>query len=260
MNIYKSIKSRFRNFKAKHFDLFPEGRKLKKLKNRHEGKRCFIVGNGPSLRADDLTTIANNGDISFAFNRIFHIFPNTVWRPTYYISQDEKILAGYEKEVERIPADIKFIPIEFEWYYGIKKMKGIQQFHIVSVGSAKKIVFSERIEKQIILWWTVVYSAIQMAVYMGIKEIYLIGVDHHFHTSVDKNGRLVIDPTAKDYFCDEYNADKENLWVPCTESTTFAYMAAKEYADSHGIKIYNATRGGKLEVFPRVDFDKLFQA
>ena len=37
------------------------------------------------------------------------------------------------------------------------------------------------------------------------------------------------------------------------------YQKAKQYADAHGIKIYNATRGGKLEVFPRVDFDSLFE-
>ncbi len=34
-------------------------------------------------------------------------------------------------------------------------------------------------------------------------------------------------------------------------------MAAKNYADSHGIKILNATRGGKLEVFERVNFDEI---
>ena len=38
-----------------------------------------------------------------------------------------------------------------------------------------------------------------------------------------------------------------------------AYKSAKKYADSHGIRIYNATRGGKLEVFERIDFDSLFE-
>ena len=37
-----------------------------------------------------------------------------------------------------------------------------------------------------------------------------------------------------------------------------AYQKAKTYADTHNIKIYNATRGGKLEVFQRVEFDSLF--
>lgn len=39
---------------------------------------------------------------------------------------------------------------------------------------------------------------------------------------------------------------------------TMTFEKAREYADGHGIKIYNATRGGKLEVFERVNFDKLF--
>ena len=37
-----------------------------------------------------------------------------------------------------------------------------------------------------------------------------------------------------------------------------AYKIAKKYAETHGIKIYNATRGGEMEVFERVDFDSLF--
>lgn len=93
---------------------------------------------------------------------------------------------------------------------------------------------------------------------MGIKEIYLIGVDHHFHTSRTADGKIVIDPTVKDYFSIEYNKDKEQLPIPSTELSTFTFIAAKQYADSHGIKIFNATRGGKLEVYPRVNFESLF--
>ena len=37
------------------------------------------------------------------------------------------------------------------------------------------------------------------------------------------------------------------------------YQMCKNYADTHGIKIYNATRGGMLEIFERVDFDSLFE-
>ncbi|MBQ4379398.1 MAG: hypothetical protein II821_09430 [Treponema sp.] len=41
---------------------------------------------------------------------------------------------------------------------------------------------------------------------------------------------------------------------------TNAFFAAKRYADEHGVRILNATRGGKIEVFERVDFDSLFGA
>ena len=93
---------------------------------------------------------------------------------------------------------------------------------------------------------------------MGFKEIYLIGVDHHFHISQDNKGEIIIDNTVKDYFTDKYNTDKENLYIPNTEKSTLTYIAMKAQCESRGVQIYNATRGGKLEVFPRVDFEKLF--
>lgn len=258
-NIFISIKSRFLNFKRFHFNWFPEGRTIIRLKNLHQDKRCFIIGNGPSLRAEDLTRIHNAGDISFACNRIFHIFPETPWRPTYYISQDPPILSSCVNEVSRIEAKNKFIPIELKWYNDID-VKDATYFHIETTDGEdpSKVRFSEDISKYISNSRTVVYTAIQIAVYMGIKEIYFIGVDHHFHTSRNAKGEVIVDPTAKDYFSSAYNQDKEKLVIPCTDESTMTFIAAKNYAESHGIKIYNATRGGKLEVFERKDFDSLF--
>lgn len=42
------------------------------------------------------------------------------------------------------------------------------------------------------------------------------------------------------------------------DQVTLAYQSAKQYANQHDFKIYNATRGGKLEIFERVDFNDLF--
>lgn len=256
MNLLKSIIAQYRNFKIAHFDKF-EGRNLRKLRELHIGKRCFIIGNGPSLSASDLTQIHDSGYISFAFNRIFYIFKDTSWRPTYYISQDEKMLAGCVNEVNAIKVKQKFIPIEMEWYYDIH-LKNITPFHIVT---SKDVYpdFSKDVSKYIANSATVVYTAIQFAVYMGIREIYLLGVDHHFHISQNANGEIVVDSTAKDYFMEAYNKDKEQLYIPNPDKSTYTYIVARQYADAHGVKIYNATRGGKLEVFERVDFDSLFQ-
>jgi len=258
MNIIKSIKARSIRFKAQHYECFREGKNLKTLKNLHQGKRCFIIGNGPSLAVADLNKIKDNNDITFAFNRIYHVFSQTEWRPTYYISQDEKMLSGCIDEVDRLKVELKFIPAEMKWYYDIE-LQNICPFHIVNKEKEGFPLFSEEISKQIYNSKTVVYTAIQIAVYMGIKEIYLIGVDHHFHTSINSAGEIMIDPTVKDYFCEGYNVDKEKLYIPNTDESTLTYIAAKMYAEGHGIEIYNATRGGKLEVFPRVDFDKLFK-
>jgi hypothetical protein len=257
MNLQKAIKARFINYKATHFDRFPEGRLLRALKGIHNNKRCFIIGNGPSLAIHDLDILLKRKEISFAFNRIYHIFDQTSWRPTYYISQDQKMLSGCYRDVERRVTGKKFIPAEMKWYDGIN-MSGVNYFHIINSNKDNKPLFSDNIAKYVVNSKTVVFTAIQFAVYMGMKEIYLMGVDHHFHTSINSQGEIVVDPTAKDYFSDDYNRDRENLYIPNTDLSTLTYVAAKEYADTHGIEIYNATRGGKLEVFPRVDFDSLF--
>ncbi len=257
MNILTSIQARYRNYKAEHFPLFDEGRVLRRLKGIHKGMRCFIVGNGPSLQAEDLTRIHHNGDISFGFNRVFHIFPQTPWRPTYYISQDEKILKGSVDDINGIPAQLKFYPIEIKWYSGLT-LKNPTFFHLSNNSVDFIPAFSDDIAKCLEISNTVVYSAIQIAVYMGIKEIYLIGIDHHFHISMNSKGEIIVDPNVKDYFSADYNQDKESLDIPEVDKSTLTFMAARKYADAHGIKIYNATRGGKLEVFERVDFNTLF--
>lgn len=257
MNLKKTIKARFINYKANHFDYFPEGKMLGTLKDIHGNRRCFIVGNGPSLAIRDLDILLEQEEISFAFNRIYHIFDKTLWRPTYYISQDHKMLSGCYRDIERMSTGKKFIPAEMKWYYGVD-MNGVDYFHIVNSEENDKPAFSDNIARYVVNSKTVVFTAIQFAVYMGIKEIYLIGVDHHFHTSINSKGEIVVDPNAKDYFSEDYNKDKESLYIPNTDLSTLTYIAAKEYSDAHGIKIYNSTRGGKLEVFPRVDFDSLF--
>lgn len=236
------------------FPLSRNGKYIKKLKNLHLNKRCFIIGNGPSLLPEDLNKLKN--EITFAFNRIYYIFDKTEWRPTYYCSEDDKTIIKSNEEINNLKIENKFFPVNFPWDYKINFKDA--NYYIFKLGDRNvEPNFSEDIVKGIYWGNTVAYTAIQMAVYMGIKEIYLLGVDHNFSKLINDKGKIVIDETAKDYFTEEYNSDKEDLYIPNIEVSTRAFTAAKKYADDHNIKILNATRGGKLEVFERVDFDKI---
>ena len=82
-------------------------------------------------------------------------------------------------------------------------------------------------------------------------------MDYNFHICQNNKGEIVVDNTVKDYFSDKYNEDKNQLYIPNTEKSTLMYMAIKKYCDNRGIKVYNAARGGKLEVFERKSFDEL---
>jgi hypothetical protein len=252
--INKTIYKTKKNINEFIFPLSKNGKYLKSLKNIHQNKRCFIIGNGPSLTAEDLNKLEN--EITFAFNRIYYIFDKTEWRPTYYCSEDNKTIVKSKEEIDQLTIENKFFPVNFPRDCNIH-FKNAKYFILKFGDRSTEPRFSEDIVKGIHWGNTVAYTAIQIAVYMGINEIYLFGVDHNFSKMVNNKGEIIIDEAAKDYFSEKYNTDKEDLYIPNVEVSTRAFMAAKKYADQHNLKIYNSTRGGKLEVFERVDFDQI---
>lgn len=256
MNILKSLEERKKNYYLHHFEKTKFGKNLKKLKGKYLGKRCFIIGNGPSLTAEDLELLKD--EYTFAFNRIYYMFDKTKWRPTFYCTQDDKIVRNSLKEIKnQIETPFVFAPINLKWYYNLDLDTEYYFCPKSAVAENMCPEFCEDIPHQIGVGNTVAYTAMQLAVYMGFTEIYLIGIDHSFRTIQDKNGNIVVDSTAKDYFCSEYNEDKDELFIPRLDLSTLSYIAAQKYAENHIVNIYNATRGGKLEIFPRRNFDSL---
>lgn len=246
-------------WKMAHYEKTAQGKALAAYQGKYAGWRCFLIGNGPSLRADDLARLHAAGEITFAFNRVYNIFDQTPWRPTFYISQDEKMLGGCVDAVNAAEMGIKFIPAQLKWWHDLH-IRDAVHFNMFPqpAEDPAQFRFSDDIAHGIYNSATGMYTAAQMAAYMGFSEIYMIGVDHHFRVSQDAQGQIVVDNTVKDYFTDKYNEDQDKLYIPNTERSTLTYVAMNDHCSRRGIQVYNATRGGKLEVFPRVDFDSLF--
>lgn len=230
--------------------------KLKALKNTKEGKACFIIGNGPSLRAEDLDKIHESGYDSFASNRIFKIFDKTLWRPTYYSVVDWKGVD--EKDANQLDVQYLF----FSDYYW-RKHKITNPNSLVFYGyrlSDPKLStfrFSEDITQQIYMKGSVTYTNFQIAMYMGYHKIYLLGMDNSYAYVLGRDGKKVKNEGVETshFYTD---AVPEHIYSE-SEAMDNCFIAAKQYADRHGVEIYNATRGGKLEVFERVDFDELMK-
>lgn len=225
--------------------------KIKRLYHIHNNSRCFIIGNGPSLRVEDLEKL--NNEISFGTHRIYDIFDNTEWRPTYYCAQDTELICKSSKEINRMDIKNKFIAVnKFQKYPKIKKSIYINLF--LNEFYPELPEFSKDITKGIFEGYTVSYMCLQIAMYMGFKEIYLLGIDHNYSVTLKPNGELEINDQLKDHF-----SEKDKLAnIPQLYKSTLAYESAKKYAEANGIKIFNATRGGKLETFERVNFDEIF--
>ena len=82
---------------------------------KYKGQRCFIVGNGPSLNLEDLNKLKN--EKTFAFNRIYYIFDKTEWRPSFYITEDIKIISNSLDEINKLNLKNIFVPdiIKFDY-------------------------------------------------------------------------------------------------------------------------------------------------
>ena len=109
--------------------------------------------------------------------------------------------------------------------------------------------FSNDISKAVGGSGTVTCTALQFAAYMGFKKIYLIGVDHNFSTYKNDKGEIITDSTVKDYFTEEYNKDKAELYIPNVDASTRSYIIMKNYCDKHNIEVYNATRKEEEKLF-----------
>jgi len=259
--IRASLTARMQNWASRHFELTKAGRELAKYKDIHKGERCFIIGNGPSLNIDDLETLHKHGIVTFATNRIFHIFGDTSWRPTYYASEDITILKNIQDEIFKVPCSARFIPVNLKWYENVDIPNATYFYMDYQSDYSDTYGLSLDASKAVRCRGTVTISCIQLALYMGFKEIYLLGVDHNYSKFTDANGNIVEDSTVKDYFSTAYDSDFKAQIVRDLGSTTQAFFDIAQLSTAtHNFKIYNATRGGKLEVFQRVDFDSLFNS
>ena len=234
-------------------------KKAIKYKNKYKGKRCFVIGNGPSLRKEDLDKLEKNGEITFACNKIHNIFPETCWRPDFYFLIDVWVLKSQTKELLNIePKECCFYNYAFCNGYILWNNKDniIPLYHMPEQDGIDRLTrFSKDISVQHCLGSSVTYAMLQAAYYMGFESVYLIGCDH-FVESLKKMKEIK-------HF---YENSNEVVWDLTPEYLKLdnhlkldnAYKAAKLAFEEDGRNIYNATRGGYLDIFKRVDFDALF--
>ena len=259
VKIKESLEAHIQNWQSKHFERTVYGKKLALLKDSHKGEKCFVIGNGPSLQVEDLDMIYKKKIPTFATNRVFKIFDKTEWRPTYYVSEDILLMKDAQDIINDMPVKGRFIPINLKWFEGVD-IPNADYFYIEYNKPMKETFgLSLDIPHNIRCRGTVTTTCLQLAIYMGFSEIYLIGVDHNFAKMFDKNGNVVIDNSIKNHFVDDYDKGIYDQGFH-VDNATEAYMDVERLSRKmKNFRIFNATRGGKLEVYERVDLDSILK-
>lgn len=275
--------------------ILPMPHLLDGLHNRHRGERCFVVGNGPSLNAIDMTRLKS--EITLGSNRCYlgyeaWGFPFTYWG-VYDHFQIEEYHRDYETHVP--PETVKLFPAE---YWPVLHMAEGCPVNCVWPDPRPR-AFSDD-PARVYRGFTVTYMLLQIAAIMGCDPIILIGADHRYELSRRgysrvlrsvrrgvtrhlRGGRIfdtvlaahrawrkggapgapslwsTADATSPTHFTTGYTDGGKNRFLPPEpEEAERDFACAQQWAEASGRQILNATPGSALEIFPRVEFAALF--
>ncbi len=223
---------------------------IRSFKNQYQGQRCFIIGNGPSLRQTDLSLLRH--EHTFGLNRIYLLFEELGFTTSFYVSVNPNI-------AEQWPDDINALPIPK--FIGLRGRPFLQQDdHTAFLYSWAYPCFSTDPSRYIWEGYTVTYVAMQLAYYMGFQQVILIGVDHNFITQGPSNKLVVSAGDDPNHFAPNYFGKGVRWQLPDLPNSEEAYKLARDAFRKDGREILDATIGGKLQVFPKVPYESLFSA
>ncbi len=219
---------------------------MKRFKNIHRGKRAFIACNGPSLNDVDVTKL--KGEIVFVLNRGYLKKGLPI---TYLVVVNDLVEKQFAKELLAVKCKAYFSNgLSGPRVYRLRWTPNIPKF----TGDPTQLMWQGH---------TVTYSAMQIAFFMGIKKLYLVGCDHSFdYSTARRDGKRGVVTTTKDlsHFDPNYWG-KGVRWDPYPlKSAAKAYHLAYKGFKKAGRILANASSVTALseDVLPRVDFDSLF--
>jgi hypothetical protein len=259
---------------------------LSSFKNKYVGKRIFLVGNGPSLAKTPLDLL--QGEYTMAMNRINLIYDKTIWRPTFFWATTDDIRNIPEFRYDVLKT-IELGITTFAWdrlrdclgnHDNVHYLKCHLDYNHGLPDSSPLDWWSDDITEGVYKFGTSMLPAMQVILYMGFDTIYLLGSDlgysdslmykaltHHKVRSLSK--RLHVDRMRlkvlarnfdKNHFSTSYGSGQARKAEVINHRMIGAHGAIKAVAKQRGVKVFNASLGGNLEVYPRKNFLDLVQS
>ncbi len=240
------------------------------FKDRHKNERCFILCAGPNVNQLDLKHLKDEYVISVSstyhhpdfldFAPRYHCLPQLTFNDQF--TRQTALDWFREMNAKTGNAIIFFSGTELE----LIRSEGLfpnRNVYFLSI-SLPPIPMPDELDICYPLpsVQSVPIMCLYLALYMGFSRIYLLGTEHdslitgrydYFYTSTvltNTDNSVNEDKTIKRCsFHTELDA-YHTLW--------HQYEAIDAIAKTRGAKIYNATPGGILDVFPRVRYETLF--
>ena len=244
--------------------------KNRNLRNIYAGRRCFVIGNGPSLSRQDLRVLSN--EVTIVCNFFYKRKEPNNWQPTIYCAADPASSNLRPEHYENV-----FRLIEASAYvFDIDVLRKLYKLHseVPSLEKVLKSLYGIVFDDPLFMLSGPVevdmtrpipgvghtpMLSLMVALYVGCNPIILIGVDHDYEYRYFRG----------DYKVSHFYAenDDEIEIMPVTSHLVMAEEVLKTYssydmirkiARRMGVEIYDATEGGHLDTFPKVEYASLF--
>ena len=242
--------------------------------------QLIILGNGPSLRTNldndlDLLRSADTLAVNFAANT-----PEfSEIQPTYYLLADPHFFdkAGEDPNVGRLIENLNSITFPMTLFVPAGARKADSYFHNHNL-TVKHFSFTA-VEGY--TWFenammnshrgmprprNVLIPSIMVGIWLGYKEIYLLGADHSWLKTLSVNDRNEV-VSIQPHFYKEDSREQQRVnevYVnrqlhEVLESMMIAfksYHRIREYADRCGTQIFNSTPGSVIDAFERASLPR----
>ena len=238
-------------------------------KNIHQGQRCFIVCGGPSIKKQNLLPLKD--EITFFVSGGFLHPDYLTIQPNYHCTPDiqptpklplEKFVEYYKLTDNSIGNTQLFLSAADANFIKRNDLFRDRRVSYLNMGlnwnpDRKKIY---DLTQKIPAIQSVPIMAIMIAMYMGCREIYLLGVEldelwrgeyNHFYDNEIMRNDLAVDEDGRsttpliELFKINYD-----LWQQ--------FDNLRRIAEANNIEILNASQGGALDVYRRVKLEEIF--
>jgi hypothetical protein len=224
-------------------------RQLATLKDTHCGKRCFIIGNGPSLKKTDLTRLRH--EYTIGMNRIYLMFSELGFPTSYYLCVNSLVVEQCAQDIRALT-----IPKFISWrsHPFIQPTADMVFLHTTYTGTK----FARDARGRLWEGATVTYVALQLAFHFGFEQVIMVGVDHNYSTLGKPNATVVSQGDDPNHFHSGYFGKGFRWQLPDLETSERSYRIARQAYEQAGRQVLDATVEGKLTVFHKADYNSLF--
>ena len=242
------------------------------LRGLHQG-RCFVLGSGPSLAHQDLSHLATETVFGLNTSYLHPEVPRMARKywvtvDLFYMEPSQFVLTALREMESRVGDATYIFPLrgkalcERHGLFAGRRVHYVHLKHILSPwfqGGARRFAMDRALPRPV----GVSETAIACAAYMGFSSVYLLGMDSDWFAHLGEGNRYFYSEEENPFAIDS----RIKNWIDHSSQESklkYAHLLFRSYRllrdllAAEGTRVYNATGGGLLDVFPWVDYAALF--